>query len=247
MHSDQVVCGPGQQLVSLPTEQGTVEALWSVATDDNGTPRADWRDRPTVLYFYGNGESVSVSDWQIELFRRSGFNVVAPDYPGYGMTKGKASGKGVYLAADAAYDYATGKVGTPPRKIVVVGRSLGGAAAVYLAAKHQDVGGLITISAFRSLGEIAQRTVRIFPAGMLVRHKLDNLGRMKDVRCPTLIVHGTADELIPHDSAAALAQACGGRAEVYDVPNAGHNDILSVGGQPLVEKMREFLTGLFPP
>lgn len=237
----QVIPGKGERLVHLTTPSGPLVALYSPAESTASENLPDAADHPTVIYFYGNGESISVSLAESQAFRRIGFNVLIPDYPGYGMSGGKPSGSGIYAAADACYEYLTTSQHVAPQRIAVVGRSLGGAAAIYLAAKH-PLGALITLSAFRTLAEIAGNTVHhLFPTGFLVLHRLDNIGRMPQVHCPTLIIHGTDDELVPFDSAAALAHATSAPVTVYPVGSATHNDIYDVGGQSLVNTMEQFL------
>ena len=62
------------------------------------------------------------------------FTVLIIDYRGYGQSTGKASEQGTYLDAQAAWDYLVDNRGISPGKIVLFGRSLGGAVAAWLAA-----------------------------------------------------------------------------------------------------------------
>lgn len=242
-----VTPGPGESLVMLSAADGhPIAALWGPALTPNGQPRDDAPDRLTVLYFYGNGESITYVDWLFQALRRTGVNVLVPDYVGYGMSSGKPSARGVYQTADAAFAHLTVDRGLPPSRIVLLGQSIGAAPAVDLASRH-PVAGLVTVSAFRSLADIAQRVAPIYPARLLLRHPMDNLARMPLVRAPALIIHGTADELIPHDSAAALARAAGGPATVVDVPDATHNDIFDIGGDALLRRISEFLAAVSHP
>ena len=65
----------------------------------------DAGQRTTIIYFYGNGACMAYSMDVFEELRARGFNVIIPDYEGYGMSEGKPSESGCYAAADAVYDY----------------------------------------------------------------------------------------------------------------------------------------------
>lgn len=74
---------------------------------------------------------------------------LAYDYPGYGLTRGKPSEKGVYRNAEAAYQYLTEKKGHSSSQIFLVGQSVGSGPSTYLAEKGKG-SGLILISPFKS-------------------------------------------------------------------------------------------------
>ncbi len=58
-------------------------------------------------------------------------------YRGYGLSEGKPSQRGLMLDAEAALDFVLARQELSGR-VVVFGRSLGGAVGVHLAARHQD-------------------------------------------------------------------------------------------------------------
>src|SRR5947207_1997179 len=112
--------------------------------------------------------------------------------PGATRVSGPA---GAATAADSAYAALAGRPEVDPQRIYAYGRSLGTAAATYTAT-HHPVAGLILESPFTNATDMARHAYRIFPP-FIVRLSLDNLGRMKQVRCPVLLFHGTADRLVP--------------------------------------------------
>lgn len=237
-----VVPAEGEELITLSTPAGEkVIALYSPALTPDGQPVADASNRPVVLFFYGNGECIQFDRRGLQDLRRLGFNVLVPDYPGYGMSGGEPSARGLYQTADACYTYLTESRHVPPARIAVMGRSIGGSPAIYLAARH-PVAALATVSAFRSLGEIAGNTVHhLFPTSLVLRHHLDNLGQMPAVQCPAFLAHGTQDELVPFNSAASLGKAAGGPVTLYPIESATHNDVFEVGGEPLFTALDQFL------
>jgi fermentation-respiration switch protein FrsA (DUF1100 family) len=45
---------------------------------------------------------------------------------------------------------------------------------------------------------------------------------VKEAKLPILIIHGEADEIVPHDMALALRDACAGPVTLVSVPGAPH-------------------------
>jgi fermentation-respiration switch protein FrsA (DUF1100 family) len=87
---------------------------------------------------------------------------------------------------------------------------------------------------------MAVRHYRIFPT-FLVRLRLDNIGRMPTIHCPTLIFHGTADMLVPITMGRDVAAAAAGPVEFVMIEGAGHNDTYDMGGKAYQNKMASFI------
>lgn len=231
----------GAELVRLTTADGDrCVALFGPALGPDGRPAPDAAARPTFLYFYGNDSNIGDSLDLVEDFRRLGVNVLVPEYVGYGMSEGSAGEPGCYATAEAAYRHLLGRPDVDPRRILAVGWSLGGAVAIDLAAKH-EVSGLIVLSTFTGMGEMAAIRYPFLPTSWLLRHRFESERKIRGVRVPTLIVHGSRDDLIPPAMADRLASASGGRATRLDIPSAGHNDIFEAGGPRLFGAFRAFL------
>jgi uncharacterized protein len=194
---------------------------------------------PALLWFYGNGETIGAIWPIIRDFRPPHAALFVVDYPGYGASEGRTTEAGIYEAADLAYDELLKRPGVDPRRIYVYGRSLGSAVATHTAATHR-VAGLILESPFTSARGMAVRHYRIFPT-FLVRLRLDNVGRMPRIHCPTLIFHGTADMLVPITMGRDVATAAAGPVEFVMIEGAGHNDTYDVGGKAYKDKMASFI------
>lgn len=234
----------GTELVRLTTADGDrCVALFGPALGQDGRPAPDAASRPTFLYFYGNDSSIGDSLDLFEDFRRLGVNVLVPEYVGYGMSEGSAGEPGCYATAEAAYRHLLGRPDVDPRRILAVGWSLGGAVAIDLAAKH-EVSGVIVLSTFTGMGEMAAIRYPFLPTSWLLRHRFENERKIRDVHAPILIVHGSRDDLIPPAMADRLASATGGRATRLDIPSAGHNDIFEAGGPRLFAAIGAFFRAI---
>ena len=230
---------PGTELVRLTTRHGDrVFALFGPALAADGRP-LEPASRPTLLYFYGNGSWLEASRWEFDEFRRLGVNVMIPEYAGYGMSSGTASEAGCAATADAAHAHLLGRRDVDPRKIIAGGSSLGGAVAIDLATR-KPVAGLVLFGTFTSLAELAQAEYPFVPVRLLLRHRFESESRIRRVRCPVFIAHGTNDALIPFSMSARLARAAGGPVIPLSVEGAGHNDLFEVGEPVLFQSLRQF-------
>jgi len=234
----------GLQLLSLRSPDGVpIAAIFGKALGPDGTQLPGASDRPTVVFLYGNGACMAYCTDIFQIIRKLGVNVIIPDFEGYGMSGGKPSEKGCYAAANAAYDYLLSREDVNPKKIVAMGWSLGGAAAIDLASKR-PVMGIVTISAFTNLPDMARQIVRWFPTSFILKYRFDNVRKLAAIDCPILIVHGTEDELVPFAMAPKLAAAAKGNVQRYNVQGAGHNDVFEVGGEELGRRVARFIQGL---
>lgn len=194
---------------------------------------------PGLLWFYGNGENIAAIWPVVREFQPPGTAVLVIDYPGYGGSAGRTTEAGLYDAADAAYAALVARPGIDPRRIYVYGRSLGSAAATWVAARH-PVAGLILESPFTSAAAMARQSYAVLPR-FILRLSLDNLGRMRQIHCPVLVFHGDADRLVPAAMGRNVARAASGPVELVLIHDAGHNDTYDRGGRAYRDKLWEFV------
>jgi pimeloyl-ACP methyl ester carboxylesterase len=230
----------GAELVELTTAAGDrVAALFGPALTREGAPREDAASRPTVLFFYGNGDCLAAN---VELFddlRRLGANVMIPDYTGYGMSGGEASESGCYATADAAYDHLRARPDVDPERLFVAGWSLGSAVAVDLASRR-PVAGLAVFSAFTSMADMGRTLYPFLPISWLLHHRFESEEKIAKVACPTLIGHGRLDRAIPFSMSDRLAAAAGGPVARFAV-DTDHNDFFAAGASAVYGALARFL------
>src|SRR6266853_526071 len=229
------------ETVELVSGDGTKLVGWFLKPDriNLRQPPPTSPTSPGLLWFYGNGETIAAIWPIVREFQPPGTAVVVVDYPGYGGSAGRATEAGLYAAADAAYAALVARPGIDPDRIYVYGRSLGSAVATWVAARH-PVAGLILESPFTSAGAMARQLYALLPR-FIVHLSLDNLGRMRQIRCPVLVFHGDADRLVPTAMGREVAAAAAGPVELVLIHGAGHNDTYDVGGRAYREKVWEFI------
>jgi len=224
------------ETIEVTMEDGTRLVGWYLASTAFHRPPPP---SPALLWFYGNGESIAAIWPVVREFQPPGAAVLVVDYPGYGGSAGRATEAALYGAADAAYAALVARPGIDAGRVYAYGRSLGSAAATWVAA-HHPVAGLILESPFTNAAAMARQLYALLPR-FIVRLSLDNLGRMPQIRCPVLVFHGDADRLVPTAMGKEVAAAASGPVEMVLIHGAGHNDTYDRGGREYREKVWEFI------
>jgi fermentation-respiration switch protein FrsA (DUF1100 family) len=220
-----------------------VEDVW-LTTQDNVRLNAWYLPSPgserALLWFHGNAENIGHGLGQAIFYSRLGVNVLAVDYRGYGRSEGSPNETGVYRDADAAYDYLVQVRHIQTKNIVVFGHSLGGAVAIDLASRRA-CGGLIVQSSFTSIRDMARRTLPIPLLEYIPKSRFDSLAKIQQVQAPILIVHGTSDETVPFSMGQRLFTAAPEPKFFFPIEGAGHNDLIEIGGDQLLQRFKSFL------
>ena len=149
-----------------------------------------------------------------------GYGLLLPEYRGYGGNPGSPSEQGLYRDGEAGLAWLAAK-SVRADHVVIIGNSLGSGIATEVAARHK-VGGLVLVSGFANLARVAGEQYPFAPASLLVRDRYDNAAKLASVTCPILLLHGTADKLVPVAHALALV-GVQPAARLELVPGAGHD------------------------
>lgn len=224
--------------------RGAIEDVELVASD--GVRLHAWYfpvegARLSLLFFHGNAGNLSHrGDWAEDL-SRLGMNVLLLDYRGYGKSEGNPDEAGLYRDAEAAYRHLTETRGIPADQVVVYGVSLGGAAACEVASRF-PCRALVLQSAFSSAPDMAAAMYPFLPGRYLVRTQFRNHEKLARIEAPKLILHSTADEVIPswmgeknHREAREPKQL-----ELF-TDGSGHNDLVLRQGRRIQELLHTFL------
>jgi len=183
--------------VSLPTRDHEVLHGWYVpAANPSGV----------ILFFHGNAGNISHRLDSLAIFHELDLDVLIIDYRGYGQSSGSASEQGTYTDAQAAWDYLVDRRGVAPEKIVIFGRSLGGAVASWLAARTTP-GAVILESCFSSALDMAGRLYPFLPVRLITRLKYPVKDYVQQLSSPLLVVHSQQDEIIPFDMGQSIFAA----------------------------------------
>ncbi len=194
----------------------------------------------TLLIFHGNAGNISDRLPWIELLNKLGANVLIVDYRGFGRSEGSPFEEGLYRDARATYDWWARERKGMGENLILLGESLGGAVAVDLATRVSPAG-LILQSTFTSAWDMAKT---MFPLGLLqplAGVRFDSAAKIGEIECPKLIIHGNRDEIVPFRLGKRLFEMAPQPKTFYEVPGAGHNDLLWVSGEDYSRHLRLFL------
>jgi pimeloyl-ACP methyl ester carboxylesterase len=213
-------------LYPAPGERAQPVGKGAVVEVPGGTPLL-WRDAgtpgPVVVHFHGNGEQVGWLGWLAEAYAAQGVSFAAVEYPGYPGAAGAPSEAAILSAARAALAHLTGPLGVARERLVLEGQSLGSGVAVALAAEGWGRR-LVLLTPYTSLPDVAAAAFPFVPARLLLLDRFDSMARAAGVTRPALVVHGTADRVVPFELGRALSAALP-RARLLELPGVGHNDV----------------------
>lgn len=206
-------------------------------------------DAPTVLYLHGARHNLYGygNAGRIERLHGLGFNVLALEYRGFGRSTRILPTEATALQ-DAALALAELRRRQPfEQRRLLYGYSLGGAVAIALAQKHDDVAGVVVESTFTNIVDVVrQRRLGWLPfLGLVVTQKFDSLARIGEVNEPLLILHGTADGIVPHTMADHLYEAA--RAvppelkRVVKLEGATHRGVMALDRASFARTLDEFV------
>ncbi|RMD83511.1 MAG: alpha/beta hydrolase [Candidatus Dadabacteria bacterium] len=234
---------PSRRLLATPAAAGLVyEDVWLRARD--GVRLHGWwvpaPSAATVLFFHGNAGNIGDRIDTLAIFHRLSLSTLIVDYRGYGQSEGQPSELGTYQDAEAAYEYLTKERGISPARLAVVGRSLGGGVASYVAARFV-VGALVLESTFTSIPDLAAELYHVPFLRQVVRTRYDNLSRVCARRCPLLVVHSRDDEVVPFRHGRRLFDEAPEPKDFLEL-RGSHADGFLVSAETYTAGLKRFLT-----
>ncbi len=182
------------------------------------------KDATVILYFHGNGENLGTmnSSGLFISLQKLNYTYLAVDYPGYGLSTGKPSEKTLISAGQTALKWLNERF--PNSRIVIIGWSLGASAAILTTSSADiDINGLVVLSGWTSLVDVASKKVSFF--SLFIRDHFNSLEAIKNINCPILIIHGKEDTLIPYTHSEELALQAPLLYKSIIIPNIGHNNL----------------------
>lgn len=194
---------------------------------------------PVVLYLHGARWNLTGSVTRIDRWRKLGFSVLAVDYRGFGKSTDIAPTEAyAYEDAEAAWDYLA-KLAPNSRRFIV-GHSLGGAIAVELARRRPNAEGLVLEATFTSVQDMVDQSAWGFlPVGLILTQRFDTLSKIREVKMPVLITHGTRDSIVPVAMGERLYEAAPAPKKFIKVEGAGHHNLSGAAFDQYRHALRE--------
>jgi fermentation-respiration switch protein FrsA (DUF1100 family) len=220
---------------------------WRLSPKDGAPPKG------AILFLHGNAGDVGENVGSIAWLAEAGYVVLAFDYRGYGLSGGEPSFEGVHDDARAALDALRGMPGVDPRRIAVIGQSLGGAIAIHTVATLPDrsaVRALVADAAFADYRLIVRDRMTGYPLAWLTKYPASWLydDRFSPERVvsavapvPLVLIHGTADDVVPYRHAGILYAKAREPKALWTVEGGGH--AVGLSDARIRARLLEFLEG----
>ncbi|MGJ7614842.1 MULTISPECIES: alpha/beta hydrolase [unclassified Variovorax] len=233
--------GVRYESVQFASADGTRLSGWFLPAEGRQNPK---EAKGTVVHFHGNAQNMSTHWRFVAWLPKRDYNVLVFDYRGYGQSEGKPEPKGVFEDANAALNYVRTRADVDPDRLFVFGQSLGGtnAIAVVGSGNRAGVKAAAIESTFYSYSSIANDKFK--GAGLFVS---DTYAASKYVAAvspiPLLLIHGTADQVIPVEHSRRLLADAREPKRLIEVPGAGHLEPMT--GQRFGHAYRKALIDFF--
>lgn len=220
---EQVAGLPHGRAVTVPTAEGPPIRAW--VADPLPTLLPGQEDRPIILHFTGNAGWLPAGAIKMREFVHRGYGAAILAYRGAGDQPGAPSEAALIADAVALYDALPTLFPDRSGPPVIYGVSLGAALAVQLAARR-PASALVLEAPFTRLCDAAEHAYPVLPACLVMWDEhWDSLATIGEVRAPVLVLHGTADRVIPVDQGQRLHAAAPEPKELILYPEGRHNDL----------------------
>lgn len=228
----------------------TGERVWYKASDGRkieawyfkGAGRSAESPGPLLVCFHGNADFIENWSWMAETCQREGFNVLLPEFRGYGRSEGEPSERAIVADSAGIVRQALERPEVKKDELVLLGRSLGGGVACGVALDVPPAA-LVLECTFKSVASMAGQ---YWMPEWLVRHPFRNDAALVKIKSPVLLVHGMHDRVIPFTHAEALKKLRPD-AELISL-DCDHNDLPGKDEERYREALKEWLEarGLWP-
>lgn len=239
---------PTDYVYARPETQGVfAEEIWVKSLDGTRINAMYLRNKANlrkpkglVVFFHGNAQNLSSHWLNLAWMTRNGFDLLIWDYRGYGKSGGEAEPKGIYEDSLAVLKYASNryKLGGH-EKLILYGQSLGGSIALkaFENFPKRDLFDLIVLEAsFLSYEDIVVYKLKkswlsyiFFPLGYLFSDRYSPKNYVKHVRVPTLVIHGTEDDVVPYEFSVNTFETLETKKWFWKIKGGRHLNTYSLG------------------
>jgi uncharacterized protein len=250
--------------VSFPSSQNTVRLSgWFFRAHGSDSTRP----APAVVLCHGIGTGRRECLPIALRFSAAGYHVLCFDFRAHGGSDGQFCSVGLHETNDVigAVEYLKQRPEIDPKRIGVVGFSMGAVATIQAAAQCADIAVVVADSTYASFLEAVRYSFRVvarlphFPIAPIAMHwakwivhvdpshlrPVDVIGRIAPR--PILVTHGTLDEIVPLRHAYTLFKAADEPKELWIISGAHHVEARDRDPDAYFERIEHFLRQALSP
>jgi len=232
---------------NMPYENVTVETEDNLKLHCWFVRQADAVNAPTLIFFQENAGNMGLRLPSMhQFYEKLGMNIFMVSYRGYGRSEGTPTEEGLQKDAQAVLNHVWNRKDLDKKRLLVLGRSLGGAVSVYITNKNPEkVKGLILENTFTSIPDMVDVVMPwVAPfKGLVLRIGWKSVEKISSITTPILFISGRDDELVPPHHMDGLYQAA--TSSIYkakhEVPNGRHNDTWQKDTATYNNAVKEFM------
>jgi len=243
-----------RQLIYFPSKaqvdelSGLASRMGLQAWRDDAGKAIGWRTpgdpgaRYRMLVFHGNAGYALNRGYFVTGLRALGnqWDVFLFEYPGYGAREGTPSEVSFQAAATQALE---GLLAADSRPVFITGESLGSGVASFLASRFPaDVAGLLLVTPFSSLVDVAAHHYPFLPVRALLTERYDSREALSHYGGPVAFLLAGRDEVVTSELGRQLYDSYSGPKWLYVEAYAGHNTLPYSPGAPWWGEVSDFLT-----
>jgi alpha-beta hydrolase superfamily lysophospholipase len=230
---------PYQERYLTPDQVGLTYKELSI-TNDQGEKLYGWRlttvepPHTLLIFLHGNAGNISTHLGTIAHFPKEGFEVVTMDYSGYGNSGGIASIDQIHSDVEEMIRVFSEEAKSRDLPFLLIGESLGATLSLTVGSaipshlRPKCIGAIAPFSSYRSIAREKLATLWLtylfqWPLGFLVTDTFSPIDRLQEYTIPTLLIHGSSDEVVPYHHSRDLCEKMGTTCIQLYTHNGGHD------------------------
>lgn len=198
-----------------------------------------------IIVFHGNAGNACDRSYFFDLLTGLKSHVVLCEYPGYGGDNRKPGEKIILeQALMLVKEIKKQEIKTRNDKhlpVFLLGESLGTGVATWVSSQT-PVSGLILISAYTAIVDVARHHYPWLPVQYLLRDRFEASVWASETTTPAILFHGIEDDIIPIKFARKQVKHFRSDAELFEIEHCGHNDIVDTGKMLIKKEINRFVS-----
>lgn len=203
------------------------EERWFDVTDDAKIHAihakvADTVRKGLVIYYHGNAGNNNTSPAKFHLFMKEGYDVIYPDYRGFGKSTGDLKNEDD-LVGDMKMVYSEMKKEYDESNIFIIGYSMGSGVSALVAAENNPKG-LMIWTPYYSMVDMKNSSYPYLPS-FLMKYPLRTDLAIPKIDEPISIFYAEEDEVLPVERSIKLTNLLKGTDQYFMLDGQGHNQM----------------------